>query len=114
MTALGGSCDRWISMNEPRTFCTEGYGPDPESAPGHNGTVLDVYKCLHHALLAHGRAHKVYKELESQGKVKGGFGIKLDGGPGKPYNPNSKKDKEAVRRHSAFVSCVDEWDSSRR
>lgn len=22
--ALGDVCDRWISMNEPRTFCTEG------------------------------------------------------------------------------------------
>lgn len=103
MNALGNTCDRWVSMNEPRTFCTEGYGPNPESAPAHNGTTEDVYKCLHHALLAHDRAHKVYQELSGKGIVKGGFGIKVDGGPGKPYDPKSEKDKAAVKRHSAFV-----------
>lgn len=104
MTAMGKTCDRWVSMNEPRTFCTEGYSAEPESAPGHKGTIDDVYTCMHHALLAHGRAYKVYKELETKGVVHGGFGIKLDGGPGIPFDPNSDKDKHAVRRHSAFVS----------
>lgn len=71
MTALGDVVDEWISLNEPRTFCTEGYGPEPVSAPGYNGTLIDQYRCFHHALLAHARAAEVFADLKKQGKVKG-------------------------------------------
>lgn len=102
MTALGGHCDRWISMNEPRTFCTEGYGTDIVSAPGYKGTILDQFKCMHHALLAHSAAHKVFKRLHSQGKVMGNFGIKIDGGLSLPLDSNSKADLAAVQRAADF------------
>lgn len=71
MTALGDVVDDWISINEPRTFCTEGYGPDSVSAPAYNGTLVDQYHCFHNALLAHARAAEVHAELKKQGKVKG-------------------------------------------
>lgn len=103
MTALGDVVDRWLSLNEPRTFCQEGYAADPVSAPGIKGNVTTLYTCFHHALLAHGRAHKVFQELKKQGKVKGTFGIKIDGSPAKPYGPESKKDQEAALRDMDFA-----------
>jgi beta-glucosidase len=57
---------------------------------------------MHNALLAHAAAHKVYKDLESQGKVRGGFGIKADGGYSLPLDPNSKADHDAVERAADF------------
>lgn len=57
---------------------------------------------MHNALLAHSASHKVYKELESQGKVKGGFGIKADGGYSLPLDPKSKADHDAVERAAEF------------
>lgn len=102
MNTLGHDCDRWISMNEPRTFCTEGYGTEIVSAPGFKGTVLDQFKCMHHALLAHSAAHKVFKRLKSQGKVKGTFGIKADGGLSLPLDAKSKADLDAVQRAADY------------
>lgn len=95
--------DRWLSMNEPRTFCSEGYAADPLSAPGLNGNLTTLYECFHHALLAHARAHKVFRELKAQGKVKGTFGLKIDGSAAKPYDPKSEKDKAAALRDMDFA-----------
>ncbi|CAO1620689.1 unnamed protein product [Parajaminaea phylloscopi] len=104
MTALGDVVDRWISINEPRTFCTEGYYTDGSSAPGLKGNLTTVYRCFHNALLAHARAHKVFQELKSKNKVRGTFGIKIDGGPAKPYDPKSQKDRDAAARDLDFAA----------
>ncbi|KDN52340.1 glycoside hydrolase family 1 protein [Tilletiaria anomala UBC 951] len=103
MGSLGDLCDDWISMNEPRTFCTEGYGPDPVSAPAlANATYETQYKCYHNALLAHSEAHDVFKKKKKEGKVKGRFGIKIDGQPGVPMDPRSEADRLALDQHHAF------------
>lgn len=103
--ALGDVVDDWVSMNEPRTFCTEGYAPDPESAPGYKGKLMDQYYCVHHALLAHTKAHQVWKDLKAKGKAKGRFGIKIDGGALIPYHPNDPKDKAAALRGMDFTEA---------
>ncbi|TBU37757.1 glycoside hydrolase [Dichomitus squalens] len=103
MDGLGDLCDDWLSMNEPRTFCQEGYGADPVSAPAiPNGTFKTEITCRHNAMLAHAEAHEVFVEKKKQGKVKGKFGIKIDGGPGVPMDPTSAADVAAVDRHHAF------------
>ena len=57
-----------------------GYGADPDSAPAiANGTFETELRCRHNAMLAHAEAHEVFVEKKKQGKVKGKFGIKIDG-----------------------------------
>ncbi|KAF8212008.1 glycoside hydrolase superfamily [Mycena galopus ATCC 62051] len=58
----------WVTMNEPRTFCTEGFGSSPVSAPGVKGTYKDQYTCMHHALLAHAAAVDEYVKAATRGK----------------------------------------------
>lgn len=105
MVALGGVCDRWISMNEPRTFCVEGYGVGGESAPGYTFDSPNMtYQCMHHALLAHAAAHETFQDLKKQGRVRGTFGIKIDGGPAKPRRRAYAADVDAAQRSMDFVS----------
>lgn len=103
MEALGNDCDRWLSMNEPRTFCTEGYGTEQVSAPGFEGTMLDTFKCMHHALLAHAASHRVFRTLKANNKFRGTFGIKIDGQVSLPLDPQSKADQAAAQRATDFV-----------
>ncbi|KAI1784716.1 glycoside hydrolase [Ganoderma leucocontextum] len=103
MDGLGDLCDDWLSMNEPRTFCDEGYGADPDSAPAiPDGSFDTVLACRHNALLAHAGAHEAFVERKAQGKVRGRFGIKIDGAPGVAMDPTSAADRAAVERHHAF------------
>ncbi|KAJ7063477.1 glycoside hydrolase [Mycena amicta] len=96
--ALGDSCALWVTMNEPRTFCTEGYGSDPESAPGVRSTFKEQYTCMHYALLAHAAAVDEFR----QGKYKGKIGIKVDGGVSLPLDPTSASDQAAAARAMDF------------
>ncbi|UZJ56191.1 hypothetical protein CBS101457_005511 [Exobasidium rhododendri] len=102
MEALGGDCDRWISMNEPRTFCTEGYNTEVESAPAQKGPIDIMYKCMHYALLSHAHSYQVFQELKRVNKVRGNFGIKTDGGAALPLDASSQADREAVHRSNTF------------
>jgi beta-glucosidase/6-phospho-beta-glucosidase/beta-galactosidase len=106
MEALGADCDRWISMNEPRTFCTEGYNTEVESAPAQKGTIDIMYKCMHNALLSHAHSYQVFQRLKRGGKVRGTFGIKTDGGNALPLDRSSKADQAAALRSNTFVSCL--------
>ncbi|KDQ10942.1 glycoside hydrolase family 1 protein [Botryobasidium botryosum FD-172 SS1] len=100
--ALGDLCDTWVTMNEPHSFCSEGYGPDTESAPGYAGPIDLTYQCMHNALLAHSAAVQLFREKKAQGKVRGKIGIKLDGSPGVPLNSSSQADIEAVTKNNDF------------
>ena len=57
---------------------------------------------MHNAMLAHSVAHEVFQEKKKAGKVRGKFGIKIDGQPGVAMDPTSAADKEALKRHYAF------------
>lgn len=80
--------------------CTEGFGPDPDSAPGVVSTYKEQYTCMHHALLAHAAAVDEFR----QGGYKGEIGIKVDGGVSLPLDPSSAADREAAARAMDFVS----------
>jgi len=97
-SALGDECSHWVTMNEPRTFCTEGYGPDPDNAPGIRSTFKEQYTCMHFALLAHAAAVDEFR----RGGYKGKIGIKVDGGVSLPLNPASAVDKAAAARTMDF------------
>ncbi|KAJ6597103.1 glycoside hydrolase [Mycena vulgaris] len=94
--ALGDECSHWVTMNEPRTFCTEGFGPEPDSAPGVVSTYKEQYTCMHYALLAHAAA------VDDRTSFKGKIGIKIDGGVTLPLNPASAADREAAARTMDF------------
>ncbi|KAJ7097728.1 glycoside hydrolase [Mycena belliarum] len=96
--ALGNECSHWVTMNEPRTFCTEGFGPDPGSAPGVKSTYKEQYTCMHYALLAHAAAVDEFR----RGRYKGKIGIKIDGGVTLPLDPASAADRAAAERTMDF------------
>lgn len=87
------------SMADKGTSCTEGFGPDPGSAPGVIGTYKDQFACMHHALLAHAAAVDEFR----RGGYKGKIGIKVDGGVSLPLNPASPADQAAAARAMDFV-----------
>nr|GAT53344.1 glycoside hydrolase [Mycena chlorophos] len=103
--ALGEECTMWVTMNEPRTFCTEGYGTDPDNAPGVESTYKQQYTCMHYALLAHAAAVDEFRK----GGYKGKIGIKVDGGVSLPLDPNSAADQAAAVRAMDFEVG---WDAS--
>ncbi|KAF7363623.1 Glycoside hydrolase [Mycena sanguinolenta] len=103
--ALGNDCSHWVTMNEPRTFCTEGFGSAPDNAPGVVGTYKDQYTCMHHALLAHAAAVDEFR----QGGYKGQIGIKVDGGVSLPLDPSSPADVAAAARAMDFEVG---WDAA--
>ncbi|KAJ7685390.1 glycoside hydrolase [Mycena polygramma] len=96
--ALGNNCSHWVTMNEPRTFCTEGFGPDPVSAPGVVSSYKEQYTCMHYALLAHAAAVDEFR----RGGYKGKIGIKVDGGVSLPLNATSPADQKAAARTMDF------------
>lgn len=51
---------RWVTLNEPYTFCVMGYG-EGAHAPGVKDPGL-VYLVGHHMLLAHASAYRLYKK----------------------------------------------------
>jgi len=51
----------WITFNEPRFFCTAGYGGNV-LAPALNLTGIGEYKCGYNILRAHAKVYHIYKE----------------------------------------------------
>merc|ERR1711971_1223791 len=61
---------KWLTFNEPWTFCVEGYDGG-EHAPGHcsdrnscpvGNSSTEVYQCTHSVLLSHAAAVKLFRE----------------------------------------------------
>jgi beta-glucosidase len=89
---LGDLVDIWITLNEP--FCSSilGYWIG-EHAPGYHDYSLAL-SAVHHLLLAHGTAVKVYRKTG----LKADIGITLNMNRCYPYNPDSREDVEAAAR----------------
>lgn len=68
---FGDRVKMWVTFNEPREFCQEGYGGDT-SAPMLNVSGIADYMCSHTVLLAHARAYHLYNE-EYRTKQRGIF-----------------------------------------
>jgi beta-glucosidase/6-phospho-beta-glucosidase/beta-galactosidase len=115
---FGDRVKHWITFNEPKNFCLEGYGRG-SAAPGLNVSGVGEYMCAHTILQAHAKAYHLYdKKYRSDQKGKptyyiefrvntewitfsGSVGITLDVGWVEPAT-SSKKDEEAAERALQF------------
>ncbi|XP_045523958.1 myrosinase 1-like isoform X1 [Pieris brassicae] len=73
--AFGDKVKMWITVNEPLSFCEDGYGGN--DAPGTRSTGFEDYLCGHNVLIAHGSVYRMYQE-EYVKKQKGLVGITID------------------------------------
>ncbi|XP_020090017.1 beta-glucosidase 12-like [Ananas comosus] len=105
-TEFGDRVRRWITFNEPWTFCSKGYATG-EFAPGRcspwevgrcraGDSGTEPYAACHHLLLAHAAAVRLYcsKYQESQ---KGKIGITLVSHWFVPYTSSRSSDAAAQR-----------------
>ena len=94
-TEFGARIKHWSTFNEPRTFCTLGYGMGVH-APGIK-SVESAWQCVQHVLEAHAAAFKKFKA-----KVPGGeLCMNLDGEWGEPAS-DSAADREAAQTHRDY------------
>nr|CAH7744350.1 unnamed protein product [Callosobruchus chinensis] len=92
---FGDHVKRWITLNEPLSFCeiTYGYG---FGAPHVSSPGIGEYLCGRTALLAHARAYRAY-EREFRKTQGGKVGITIDGIWTEPMT-NSTEDVDAAER----------------
>lgn len=71
-TQFGDRVKHWITFNEPRAICFEGYG-DAAKAPILNATDVGTYYCAKNLVLAHAKVFHAYNNhfKQSQGGVCG-------------------------------------------
>ena len=91
----GGKVKNWSTFNEPRTFCTLGYGVGVH-APGIK-SVEQTWQCVHHVLEGHAAAAKHFRKTVPDGKLS----MNLDGEWGEPLT-DSDADKEAAQIHRDY------------
>lgn len=88
-------------MNEPVIFCAllsskyQSSGDFPELPVG-----TYEYKCVHHLLLAHAKAYRLY-EIKYKPTQNGTVGIVINFGAGMPLN-DTDEDLEATDRYNVF------------
>ena len=94
-TEFGHRIKHWSTFNEPRTFCTLGYGLGVH-APGIK-SVEAAWRCVQHVLEAHAAAFKHFKA-----KVPGGdICMNLDGEWGEPAS-DAAADRDAAQIHRDY------------
>lgn len=97
LRALGDRAPVWITQNEPWIVCVLGYYLGLH-APGLRDLRLAV-RAMHHVLLAHGRATRVYRALGLTGSV----GITLNLLPAYPET-DSQADHAAAHLSDGFTN----------
>ncbi|XP_028028070.1 myrosinase 1-like [Bombyx mandarina] len=90
---LGDRVKLWITFNEPRVVCYQGYG-STEKAPMLNATAVGTYMCARNLLLAHAKAYRLYNN-EFKTKQGGQCGITFDVNSFKPLT-DSEEDRAAA------------------
>ncbi|KAL1346685.1 hypothetical protein HN51_020275 [Arachis hypogaea] len=104
---FGDRVKHWITLNEPLTYTTNGYGYGI-FAPGRcsinncalGNSTTEPYLVTHHQILAHAAAARVYMD-NYQSSQKGQIGISLNSAWVIPLS-QSKADKDAASRALAF------------
>ncbi|XP_073946543.1 myrosinase 1-like [Choristoneura fumiferana] len=71
----GDRVKQWITINEPKQICYEGYGSDAK-APMLNITGVAEYLCAKNVLLAHAKAYHLFDE-QYRKKHNGSIGISI-------------------------------------
>lgn len=72
---FGDRVKHWLTFNEPREICYEGYGSDMK-APALNRTDIGTYYCAKNLLVAHAKAYRAYVK-DFKPKQKGVCGITI-------------------------------------
>lgn len=72
---FGDRVQYWITINEPKQICYEGYGSDLK-APILNMTGIGDYLCAKNVLLAHAKAYHLYDKFYRK-KQNGTIGISI-------------------------------------
>ncbi|KAJ0973086.1 hypothetical protein J5N97_021045 [Dioscorea zingiberensis] len=107
---FGDDVKHWITLNEPWTFSSMGYGLGkhapgrssiPENSPKDCNSIAEPYIVTHNLLLAHGAAARLYKD-KYQAKQGGQIGITLVCMWYKPYD-ESYRQLEAANRALDFL-----------
>ncbi|KAF2886264.1 hypothetical protein ILUMI_19907, partial [Ignelater luminosus] len=96
---FGDRVRHWLTFNEPRQICLEGYGGDGK-APGYESSGIGDYLCAHNLIRAHARAYHLYDQ-KFRPKQNGNISITLDAAWSEPIT-NSTFDKEAAERALEF------------
>ncbi|XP_060802158.1 myrosinase 1 isoform X1 [Amyelois transitella] len=96
---FGDRVKNWITMNEPREICYQGYG-DVTMAPRLNIKGVADYMCAKNLLLAHARAYHIYND-EFRETQNGTIGITISAGFSEPAS-ESEEDKVAAEEAALF------------
>jgi beta-glucosidase/6-phospho-beta-glucosidase/beta-galactosidase len=94
---FGHKVKYWITMNEPREVCYQGYGSGT-LAPALKIPGYGEYLCAKNLLVAHAKAYHMYNE-EFKPKFGGIVGIAISASW---YEPDSEKDAEATDETRQF------------
>ncbi|GBP05948.1 Myrosinase 1 [Eumeta japonica] len=99
---FGDRVKYWLTINEPREICYQGYGAT-EKAPVLNVTGIGDYLCAKNLLLAHARAYHIYDD-DFRSTNGGAIGISFSA---KWYEPetDSEEDILAAEEQNQF-----EWN----
>ncbi|KAG2181182.1 hypothetical protein INT43_008764 [Umbelopsis isabellina] len=100
----GDRVKRWITINEPRTYCKAAtYFPYDRAYPTGINAQNAEWHCIHNILVAHGTAVQTYRRLiKEKVIVSGQIGVKNEFAKPAPYT-DSKEDKEAADRVADFL-----------
>ncbi|XP_057667465.1 myrosinase 1-like isoform X2 [Diorhabda carinulata] len=97
--AFGEDIKYWVTFNEPKSICNNGYG-NGRSAPGIYNPGIGEYICIHNLIKAHAAAYHVYdKEFRDKyhGKVTLVHSVSYC-----QAKTNSSEDIEAAERNILF------------
>ncbi|XP_052744850.1 myrosinase 1-like [Bicyclus anynana] len=94
--SLGDRVKFWITINEPKEICHEGYGSDMK-APFLNMSGIAEYICAKNVLLAHAKVYHLYDE-EYRTQQQGSIGIALNA---KWFEPAS----DTIDDHQAAIDA---------
>eukprot|EP00486_Rosalina_sp_Unknown_P001744 CAMPEP_0201569066 /NCGR_PEP_ID=MMETSP0190_2-20130828/10541_1 /ASSEMBLY_ACC=CAM_ASM_000263 /TAXON_ID=37353 /ORGANISM="Rosalina sp." /LENGTH=503 /DNA_ID=CAMNT_0047990979 /DNA_START=33 /DNA_END=1547 /DNA_ORIENTATION=+ len=86
-TYFAPSVKKWLTFNEPWTFCVQGYDDNGGHAPGRcsdrsqcpqGNSSTEPYLCTHNVLLSHAAAVKLFREKQYDKKYNSEIGITLN------------------------------------
>lgn len=103
--ALGDRVKWWMTLNEPSVFVVSGYH-DGSHAPGLKLSVAECLRCVHHALLAHGRGTQALRAACPRPVLIG----MAPAGYAKIPDTETPENIEAARRALFTVAGQSLWD----
>jgi len=107
---FGDRVKKWLTFNEPLTFCLQGYG-DGSHAPGRcsdrskcdeGDSSTEPYICSKNVLVSHAKAVALYRK-KFQKEQEGEIGITNTCDFGWPYDPDNVADVVAFERYQEFL-----------